>query len=124
MTPPSLGTSEIRSQHARPAQVHVPNRGAIARRLHVKQHADAVAERARHRDLHRAQEWHVVPSQLARSMGGELAREVRRQCEDGADNVRQRELVLPDELLKEVGRGGANFRWRVGVDGGRAADGT
>ena len=102
----------------------MPNGGAIAGRLHVKQHANAVTEGTRHGNLHGAQEWHIVPAELARGVSRELTAQVGGEREDGADDVRGRKLVLPDELLKELGGGGADFRWIVGVNGRRAANRT
>jgi hypothetical protein len=59
----------------------------------VKQDADATRERSGDRELHRTDHRHVVKPEIARRAGGELAAQIGRDREDGAEHALRREAV-------------------------------
>src|SRR5688500_13224718 len=93
-------------------------------RLHVHEHANAARQRAGHRYLRRAEKRDVVPAELARGDGGELAPQVRRDGEDRADDVARANLVALEHLEQHLARGLANGFGPIEVDGRGSANGA
>ena len=96
-----LSARQVQPQLDRVAQVHVLGFRAGGL-VGVDQHADDPRERARDRDLARAQQRHRRQSHLARGDGGELGVEVGREREDAADEVLDAERVAGEDLAHQL----------------------
>jgi hypothetical protein len=97
--------------------------GVVVLGVVMDQHADHARQRARHRDLARAQQRHAVEAEGARGDGGELGVEVVGGREDAADDVLGRERVALHDRAHQLGGGVEDVLSVVAIDADRAPQG-
>src|SRR5919199_2349618 len=113
---------EVGSQAPRLAQVDVAG-PVVVGRVVVDEHPQHARQRARHRDLARAEQRHAVEADVARRDRGELGVEVGGEREDAAHDVLGREGVALDDLVHEPLGGREDGLAVVALDAGGAAEG-
>jgi UPF0755 protein len=116
--------AQVGPQHDGVAQVGVAQVTARTPGVHVQQHADAARQGALDAGLLGADHGDVAPAHQPRPVGGELAGEVLRDGEQGADHVVAIQAVEVQQLVEQLLGGVADLVRVVGTDGDGATNGA